>query len=77
MKKNIVLIGMPGCGKSAVGRCLSQLLKMPLVDTDQMVEETAGHTIPELFAQEGEGAFRDRETAAARTVAASCSGFSR
>lgn len=70
MKKNIVLIGMPGCGKSAVGRCLSQLLKMPLVDTDQMVEETAGHTIPELFAQEGEGAFRDRETAAARTAAA-------
>lgn len=70
MKKNIVLIGMPGCGKSAVGRCLSQLLEMPLVDTDELVEQEAGRTIPELFAQEGEGAFRDRETAAARAAAA-------
>ena len=70
MKKNIVLIGMPGCGKSAVGRCLSQLLEMPLVDTDELVEQEAGRTIPEIFAQEGEGAFRDRETAAARAAAA-------
>lgn len=70
MKKNIVLIGMPGCGKSAVGKCLSQLLEMPLVDTDELVEREAGRTIPELFAQEGEGAFRDRETAAARAAAA-------
>ena len=69
MKKNIVLIGMPGCGKSAVGKRLSQLLEMPLVDTDAMVEEEAGCTISQLFAQEGETAFRDRESAAARRAA--------
>lgn len=68
--KNIVLIGMPGCGKTKVGGVLSQLLDMPLVDTDQLVVETAGRSIPELFAQEGEEAFRDRETAAARQAAA-------
>ena len=70
MKKNIVLIGMPGCGKTAVGRILAQLLDMPLVDTDQLVEQAAGATIPELFRREGEAAFRDMETAAARQAAA-------
>ena len=67
---NLVLIGMPGSGKSMVGKILSKMLCMPLVDTDALVEQTAGKTIPELFAQEGESAFRDRETAAARQAAA-------
>ena len=66
---NLVLIGMPGSGKSTVGKILSKMLCMPLVDTDALVEQTAGKTIPELFAQEGEAAFRDRETAAARQAA--------
>ena len=69
MRKNIVLIGMPGCGKTAVGRILAQLLDLPLVDTDELVEQAAGATIPEIFAAEGERAFRDRETAAARQAA--------
>ena len=67
---NLVLIGMPGSGKSTVGKILSKMLCMPLVDTDALVEQAAGKTIPELFAQEGEAAFRDRETAAARQAAA-------
>ena len=67
---NLVLIGMPGSGKSTVGKILSRMLCMPLVDTDALVEQTAGKTIPALFAQEGEAAFRDRETAAARQAAA-------
>lgn len=67
---NLVLIGMPGSGKSTVGKILSKTLCMPLVDTDALVEQTAGKIIPELFAQEGERAFRDRETAAARQAAA-------
>lgn len=67
---NLVLIGMPGSGKSTVGKILSRMLCMPLVDTDALVEQTAGKTIPELFAQEGEAAFRDRETAAVRQAAA-------
>ena len=66
---NPVLIGMPGSGKSTVGKILSKMLCMPLVDTDALVEQTAGKTIPDLFAQEGEAAFRDRETAAARQAA--------
>ena len=67
---NLVLIGMPGSGKSTVGKILSQLLHMPLADTDDLVERSAGKTIPELFASEGEAAFRDRETAAAQAAAA-------
>lgn len=67
---NIVLIGMPGSGKSTVGRLLSRRLGMPLADTDALVEAAAGRTIPEIFATEGEAAFRDRETAAARAAAA-------
>ncbi|MBE6972312.1 MAG: shikimate kinase [Ruminococcaceae bacterium] len=69
MKKNIVLIGMPGCGKSAVGKELSAMLHMVLVDTDQMVEQADGRAIPEIFAREGERTFRDKETAAAKQAA--------
>ena len=44
--RNIVLIGMPGCGKTKVGEELSRRLKMPLVDTDQLVELRQERTIP-------------------------------
>ena len=67
---NLVLIGMPGSGKSTVGKILSRMLCMPLAYTYSMVEQAAGKTIPALFAQKGEAAFRDRETAAARQAAA-------
>lgn len=70
MMKNLVLIGMPGCGKTKVGTALSELLNMPLVDTDQLVVETEGRTIPDIFAGDGEAVFRDMETAAARKAAA-------
>lgn len=69
MKKNIVLIGMPGCGKTAVGKELSAMLHMVLVDTDRMVEQADGRTIPEIFARDGESVFRDKETAAAKQAA--------
>ena len=69
MKKNIVLIGMPGCGKSSVGRELASMLHMVLMDTDHMVEQADGRTIPDIFAQDGEAAFRDKETAAAKQAA--------
>ena len=69
MKKNIVLIGMPGCGKSAVGKELAGMLHMVVVDTDQMVEQSDGRTIADIFAQEGESVFRDKETAAAKQAA--------
>lgn len=69
MKKNIVLIGMPGCGKTSVGRELATELHMVLVDTDQMVEQQDGRSIPEIFARDGEKVFRDKETAAAKRAA--------
>ena len=59
--KNILLIGMPGCGKTTVGRALARKLNRPLEDLDQRIEEEAGRSIPELFALEGEAGFRARE----------------
>ena len=59
--KNLLLIGMPGCGKTTVGRELSRLLDRPLEDVDQRITEQAGRPIPEIFAQEGEMGFRVRE----------------
>ena len=58
----ISLIGFMGCGKSSVGRKLSQLLCCPFIDLDEAVEEAAGKSIPEIFASEGEAAFRRLET---------------
>ena len=60
--QNIILIGMPGCGKTTVGTHLSQLLGKELVDADQYLVSKTGKTIPEIFAQEGETAFRKLET---------------
>ena len=59
---NIVLVGMPGCGKSTVGKALSALSGLPLVDLDEEIVRQAGRPIPEIFAQEGEQAFRDLES---------------
>lgn len=56
--QNLVLIGMPGCGKTTVGALVAQRLGRTFVDTDAIVETEAGCTIPELFAREGEEAFR-------------------
>ena len=60
--ENIILIGMPGCGKSTVGKLLAQRLGRTFVDADAALEETAGISIPEIFAQEGEPYFRALET---------------
>ncbi len=61
---NIVLIGMPGCGKSAVGQALAKALDRPFIDADAQIEKAAGCSIPDIFASEGEEGFRARETAA-------------
>lgn len=62
---NIVLVGMPGCGKSTVGRILAERLNRSFVDLDEVIAEQAGKTVPEIFAQHGEVAFRQMEAAAA------------
>ena len=61
-KENIVLIGMPGSGKSAVGRILAGKTGRSLADTDQLVTEKAGKPIPDIFRENGEPAFRDLES---------------
>lgn len=60
--ENIVLVGMPGCGKSTVAKRLAQLTGKELVDADAQIVATAGMSIPEIFAQGGEEAFRKLET---------------
>ena len=62
----VSLTGFMGCGKSSVGRILSELLCCPFVDLDDAISERAGRSIPEIFAAEGESYFRglERETLA-------------
>ena len=61
--QNIILIGMPGCGKSTVGAILSQRLKRPLLEADAELVKAASVAIPAIFETEGESGFRKRETA--------------
>ena len=63
---NIVLIGMPGCGKTTVGRALAGKLGRTFVDLDEEIVRRAGTSIPEIFAREGEAGFRERESALVR-----------
>ena len=67
-KKNLVLIGMPGSGKSTLGRMVSKELSVPFVDTDALITEKTGKTAAEIIETEGEGAFRDIEAAVVREV---------
>ena len=62
--KNIVLIGMPGCGKSTIGALLAEKLGRTLADADEKIISLAGKSIPDIFAQDGEPTFRDWETKA-------------
>ncbi len=67
-QKNIVLIGMPGCGKSTVGELLAKKLQRELLDTDSEIVKADGRTIPEIFKENGEPFFRKLETEAAKNV---------
>ena len=62
LMENIVLIGMPGCGKSTVGQLLAQTLGREFVDADTEIIRTAGMAIPEIFKKLGEDEFRKLET---------------
>lgn len=67
-QKNIVLIGMPGCGKSTVGKLLCEKLGREVLDTDSEIVKADGRTIPEIFSAEGEGFFRQLETQVVKNV---------
>ena len=66
--RNIVLIGMPGSGKSTVAKSLGRITGKPVVDMDKEIERREGVSIPEIFATRGETAFRDIETQVAKDL---------
>ncbi len=59
--RSIVLVGMPGCGKSAIGRRLAPRLDLSFLDADEEIERAAGKPIMEIFADHGEAYFREGE----------------
>lgn len=62
--ENLILVGMPGCGKSTIGKLLADRTGKTFADSDEKIIEIAGKSIPEIFAQSGEDAFRKIETQA-------------
>ncbi len=68
-KENIVLIGMPASGKTTVGKRLAELLGRPFVDLDEEIVKEAGCAITDIFRDEGESVFRDRESRAVKQAA--------
>ena len=71
MRRNIVMIGMMGAGKTAIGGELARRLHRPFADTDAEIERAAAMSIPEIFARDGEEFFRARESEVlSRTLAA-------
>ena len=68
MKSNIVLIGFMGTGKTVVGKALAKKLNWEFIEVDSLIEQKAGKTIPEIFQQDGEIAFRELEIEVAKEV---------
>lgn len=62
VKKTIVMVGMMGAGKTAVGRALAHRLHVPFLDSDAEIVEAANMSIAEIFARDGEAFFRSKET---------------
>lgn len=69
MSRHLILVGLPGSGKTTVGRLAAGQLSLPFADCDALIEAETGMTIPALFAQRGEGYFREVER---RILAALC-----
>lgn len=62
LERHIFLIGMPGSGKSSLGKKVAANLRLPYVDTDQRIVSSVGCTVPDIFERYGEQAFRNAET---------------
>ncbi len=66
--KNVVLIGFMGAGKSSLGKAVAKILQVPLLDTDQMIVESEGMSINEIFRLKGEEYFRNLESETLRKL---------
>jgi len=62
LNATVVMVGMMGAGKTAVGGALARMLDVPFVDSDRQIEEAANMSIAEIFDRDGEAFFRDRES---------------
>ena len=71
----VALVGLPGAGKSAVGRRLAQRLQLPFIDSDDLIERRIGCSIRDYFEREGEQSFRDLEQTVITELAASAQGI--
>lgn len=69
-EKHLVLVGMMGAGKTTVGRIVAERLGRPLIDSDEVIESRAGRSVREIFAEDGEDAFRSLETEVLRDALA-------
>jgi shikimate kinase len=69
--RHVILVGLMGAGKSTVGPLVAALLARPFVDTDELVEASTGRTVGEIFATDGESAFRPLERVAVADACAS------
>ncbi len=67
---HVVLVGLPGAGKTTIGKAVAKVLGRPFLDFDLEIERRAGKTVARIFAEEGEGAFRAWEVALTRELAA-------
>ena len=67
-KKTIALIGMPGCGKTSIGRLVAERLGLGFCDLDEKIEKDAGISITEIFKERGEDGFRKLETEALKAA---------
>lgn len=65
---HVILIGFMGCGKSSVGKALADVLHVPFVDTDALIEEQEGRKITDIFRESGEEYFRELETSVLRRL---------
>lgn len=74
MAPRAVLVGLPGSGKSTIGRRLAKALDLTMLDTDAVIEETTGRTIADIFANDGEAEFRRIEEEVIRAALASHDG---
>ena len=71
----IFLIGLPGSGKTTLGKKVATYLQLPFFDLDEVIERSAGKRVPEIFADEGEAAFRKMESDTLQKIIADHSDF--